>query len=121
MQQQDGKMARAALILATQRGGQLLMEQLTRGISNAAIRIMSELFPTSEDEDDKSAAVLARGIVERVMVESIMDECFNPRMMQAEHTNQLGMAQPMVKMGYNRDEPLCYTPVNLIIQVSKEG
>lgn len=103
----SSKDTQAALQLATELGGRLLLEQVSRTTQHT-IDGLKEIL-TDEQLTD----------VRRVLVTSLMANLFNPAYAESDHVNGLTMTREIVQVGYNTMEPICYTPVQKIINIHK--
>ncbi len=97
----------AALVLATELGGRLLIEQVNRSV-NQTIDGLNVLFSDDQLTD-----------IRRQMVTSLMANLFNPAYAEGDYTNGFTLTREIVMVGYNQLEPICYLPVQKIINLHK--
>lgn len=97
----------AALTLAVELGGRLLIEQVNRSV-NQTIDGLNVLFSDDQLTD-----------IRRQMVTSLMANLFNPAYAEGEHINGLTLNRDVIQVGYNQTEPLCYLPIQKIINLHK--
>ena len=114
MSQLTRDLTAAAMALAREAGGRELHGQLARAINLSANAIVTDSdMPKFTDEQHRALV--------STLVNAFMSQCFNPAFSEAEHTNNLSLAPKLEQNGYNILEPLCFVPLQKVVNMIGKG
>lgn len=104
----------SSLMLATDAGGRDLHAQIAAAI-NSSVNFIADSPDMPKFTDDQ------RRLLVNTLATAFMERCFNPAYSEAEHRNGLGLGKPIEQNGYNITEPLCFLPLQKVVNTIRKG